>query len=314
MTTRRADYLITDVRDSTENGDFSDTIGIQDVEFLRYLNDAQFRIQSLITAKHQGVFVKELEVSSIIEQESYDLPKDIYLGNKVTQIEYSFTGNKDDYYPLESDVLKNRNSNLKGDPSSFVRIGSKFIVKPVPQSAGSFRITYINRIPKMDLNRATILTATLDSATRTITSLFLDPAVVFDSTEINKYSRICIIDVEGTVTMSNIFIDTVNASTGEVTVNSAFSYDIGESITVGDTVVIGPNSSTHSALDEMVERYLIAYATSKIMERDSSGDLQAQSIILRSMEQDIVASYSEIDDFASEIPVIISNDDSWDIF
>lgn len=313
MSTRKLDYLITDVRESTENADVSDSIGIADTEFIRYINDAQFRMQSLITAQHPMVFIKEEIILAVNDQEVYTLPSDIYMGNKVTQIEFSSTGNIDDYYVLNTDVLRNRNSNLKGDPTSYVRKAGNFLVKPVP-TTGKFRITYVNKLPKLDLLRGTVLSVVIDDALNTITSLFFDPTTVFNSTEINKYAKLSIVDLEGNTMMKDVSFSSVNASTGEVTISPTFIFLEGESISVGDVVVSGNNSTTHSQLDEMVERYLIAYATSKIFERDSSSDFSVQVQILRQMENDIIASYSEINDDIMEIPIIISEDDSWEGF
>ena len=97
-----------------------------------------------------------------------------------------------------------------------------------------------------------------------------------------------------------------------VTVDSSFSYDTGETIAVGNYIVEGPWSSTHVTIDDMVERYLIAYATFKILQRDSNlTDLQVQQNVLLEMESEIIESYAEISDDIMEIPNIISEDDDW---
>jgi len=314
MTTRRVDYLITDVRSSTENQDFSDNIGIGDDEFLRYINDAQFRIQSLITQQHPNIFLTESIIDVVNNQESYTLPTDIYMGNKVVQLEYSITGGADDYYPLRADVLRNRTSAGKGSPDFYIRKGGKFLVHPVPTS-GTFRITYVHRLPRLDIMRGEVSAVVLDNVTKTITSLAFNVSTsTVDTTELGKSLRLSIVDTEGNVQMKNIKFDTINASTGDVTINSSFTFSEGEVISVGDKAVGGQNSSTHSQLDEMVERYLIAYATMKILERDSSSDIQVQSSILGQMERDIVAAYAELDDDINEIPDILDSESQWEIF
>jgi hypothetical protein len=68
-------------------------------------------------------------------------------------------------------------------------------------------------------------------------------------------------------------------------------------------------------LDDIVERYLIAYATFKILQRDSNiTDLGTQQQVLLEMENEIVAAYADVSDDIVEIPEIISEDDSWGIF
>jgi len=65
-------------------------------------------------------------------------------------------------------------------------------------------------------------------------------------------------------------------------------------------------------MDELVERYLISYATFKILQRDSNiSDLSVQQNVLLEMENDIVDGYAEMSDDITEIPTIISEDDDW---
>ena len=308
-------YLIDDVRTSTENEDYSDNIGIADSEFLRFLNDAQYRIQNLIIQKHPSVFLTEKTYAVVANQEAYTLPADAYMGNKITQVEYSpNTTGVDGFYPLKPGSLFERNSGAEGSPIKYIRKAGTFLLVPVPNSStGQIRVTYVNKIPKVDLRRGSISAVTLDSSDNSITTLTMEVSTdVVDSTELDKFTRISICDEEGDVQMRNIKVTGINATTGVVTVDAAFNYATGETISVGDYVVAGDYSSTHVMLDEMVERYLIAYATLKILHRDSNvADLPAQISLVREMENDIVTAYSEISDDITEIPDIISQDDDW---
>lgn len=312
---RYVSYLIDDVRTSTENEDFSDTIGIKDAEFLRFINDAQFRIHAKIIQKHPSVFLAEKTYSVVGGQEAYTIPRQAYMQNKITQVEYnSESSGNNYYYPLRPGALFERDTGSKGSPVKYIRKSGEFLLLPVPQSStGQLRLTYVRRIPKLDLRRGSVATATLDSATSTITTLTLNVSTdTVDTTELDKWTRISIVDEEGNVKMSNIKVTDVDGSTGVVTVDSSFTYESGETIAVGNYVVAGDYSSTHSQLDEMVERYVIAYATFKILQRDSNiTDLQVQQNILMEMEDEIIQSYSEMSDDIMEIPTIISEDDDW---
>lgn len=312
MGSRLVDYLIEDVRISTENQEFSDTIGIQDSEFLRFLNNAQFRLQSLIVQQHPSVFLTEYEISCEKDKEVYDLPIASFMGNKVTQVEYSATADTNNYYPLRPTSLYNRNKDSEGDPDYYIRKAGKIILLPVPNSTtGLLRITYVRRVPKLDSRRGVIESVVLDTATNKITSLFLNVASeVVDSDELAKWTRICVVDDEGNTQMQNIKFTAIDTSTGEVTVDPSFTYANGETIEAGAYVVAGSNSSTHCDLDDLVERYLIEYATAKILQRDSSIDLTSQMAILSEIENEIINSYAEISDDIMEIPVI--NDDNYD--
>ena len=90
------------------------------------------------------------------------------------------------------------------------------------------------------------------------------------------------------------------------------TFDTGETISVADVALKGKFSTTHSELDDMVERYLIAYCVFQIYKRESNiTDTQVQQLVLTTMEQEIVDSYQELTDDITEIPDIISPDDEW---
>lgn len=316
---RYVSYLIDDVRLSTENTDFSDTIGIKDSEFLRFLNDAQYRIQNLIIQQHPSVFLTEYTTSIVANQEAYTLPNKAFMGQKVTQVEYSYESTGvNNFYPLRPGSLFERvsgtNSFSLNRPHKYIRKAGQVLLVPTPQSSnGQLRITYVHKIPKLDLRRGSVASVTLDSATNTITALTLDVSTdSVDNTQMAKFTRLSVVDEEGNVKMSNIKYTAIDPATGVVTIDSSFTYENGETIEAGNYIVAGDYSSTHSELDEMVERYLIAYTTFKILQRDSNiTDLQVQQSIIMEMEDEIISSYAEISDDITEIPEIISEDDDW---
>lgn len=316
---RYISYLIDDVRESTENTDFSDTIGIKNSEFLRYLNDGQKRIQNLIVQKHPSVFLAEKTYSIVGSQEAYTLPPDAFMGNKVTQVEYSYQSTGNEYfYPLRPGSLYERVRGTSGyslnRPEKYIRKAGQILLVPPPTSNnGQLIVTYVQKQPKLDLRRGSVASVTLDSSTNTITTLTLNVSTdSVDSTELDKFTRVSFVDEEGNIQMSNVKVTAINASTGEITVDPSFTYENGETISVGDYIVAGAYSTTHVMLDDLVERYLIAYATFKILQRDSNiTDLSTQQSVLLAMEEEIVMAYSEISDDIMEIPEILSDDDTW---
>ena len=107
---RYVKYLIDQVRKQTENDEVTEFTGIQDSEFLQYLNDAQHNLQALITQQYPEVFTSEEIIQAVANQEKYSLPSDCYLGNKITNVEYSATGKEDDYYVIEQDTIKKKST------------------------------------------------------------------------------------------------------------------------------------------------------------------------------------------------------------
>lgn len=303
--------LITEVRNHTENSDFSDTIGIQNSEFVRFINDGQARLHSLIVQQHMNAFLAEKDIDVVNGQEAYPYPNDIYLNSRVTQIMYKHTSDNENFFPLKPSHLINRRPGQEGRPSRYIRQASTFLINPIPSGAGSgakLKISYTKAIPRLDLRRAVVGSVTLDASARTITSLTLNVSTeTIDIDPIQKYNYFCIVDKNGNQKMTHIPYDAIDTTTGAVTISSGFQFEEGETIEVSDYLVPGKNSSTHSEFPESVERYLISYAGWKILRRDSSVDFQDQQLELTEMENEIVAAYADLLDDIYEVPLV--NDD-----
>ena len=310
MNNKRVDKLILAARRLTENEEFSDTSGIGDEELLQYINDGQYRIFSLITEKHPNVFLKESPLITVVkDQEAYPFPDDIFLENRIRTVEYSPTSLAKNLVRLRAASLESRTVSFSGFPDSYIRRSGEVLLSPIPNQAGVLRFNYQRRIASLDKRRGKISAVTLDNTAKTITSLTIDVSQSdFDLGELSSNDFICIINVKGDQQMTRIQLDSINSSTGVVTVNSDFVFEEGETITVGDYVTIGYNSSTHSELPVVCERYLIAYLGWKIFKRDSSEDNFEQRNELKSMETDIIASFSDITDDITYIPMISSED------
>lgn len=307
---KRIDLLLTLARKATENEDYSDDTGISNDELIQYINDAQYRLLSLITATHPTVFVKEgATIDVVASQESYALPDDALLENRVTSIEYSDTSLTRDYIKLAPMSLASREVGFEGFPSSYIRRSGNILLSPIPSSGGILRVNYQRRIAELDLRRGQVSAVTLDSSTNTITSLTIDNSQGdFDSDKITECDFISIVNVHGEQQMPKIQKDSIDSSTGVVTINSGFTYVTGESISVGDFVVCGYDASSHTELPKICERYLIAYLAWKLFKRDSSEDAYEQRNELKSMEKDIVDAFRDVADDLELIPMIAMDD------
>jgi hypothetical protein len=303
---RLIDHLITDIRAHTENEEFSDSIGIDDEEFVRFLNDAQYRLHSLIVQAHSSIFIEEKTISVVNGQKEYSLPSDIFIKNKVSNVEYSIDSSERNYYFLKPIFQRNR-SNYEGTPYNYIRRSGKIILSPIPRDgAASIKITYVRQVPKIDKRRASVGSVTLGADS--ISALTLNVSTdSIDSTALAKSNFISIADKNGIIKMKDIPYDSIDTGTGVVTITAGFTFESGETIAVGDYICSGKNATTHSEFPEEVERYLIAYCAWKILKRDSSVDSQEQTQELLEMESDIVKGYSDPSDDIYEIPDI--NDD-----
>lgn len=305
------EYLIEDLRRSTENEEFSELVGIPNRDFLRYMNDAQHRIHSMIVNKHPQVFIKDKTYTNVQGQREFAIPFDAHLGNQISNVKYKDSTGFD-YYRLKPDVISNntidQKNSLVGLPCRYFRRSGKLILDNTPRSQGTLVMTYVATVPKLDLRRGQVSAVTLD--TDTITNLTLNVvSQQIDTDALTRTTRVCIVDDEGNIKMSNIRISGVDIATGIVTIHPDHVFEDGETISVGDYIVSGPLSTTHIQLDSVVERYVMSYCTTKILQQEGSEELVPEAQTLAQMEQDIVASYADISDDFVEIADI--NDDDW---
>lgn len=300
---RYVKYLIDQVRKQTENEEVTDFTGIQDSEFLQYLNDAQHSLQAIITQQYPEVFVSEEVVQAVAGQERYDLPSDCYLGNKIVNVEFSATGNEDDFYVIEQDTLKRRVPGVSSAPIRYIRQDGQILLSPQPQSSGKLRITYIKRINELDLRRAKV------TKTPTISSLNNWQIEITDTDveALAEHEYICIVDKRGKTIAKNLAIQSISSDSILLDAHTSPSEEL--TIEEGHFVVGGQDSNTHGDFDRSVERYMIAYCAWKILKRDSSTDSGEAQSELSMMAKDIVASYGAISDDVSFIPELNSWDD-----
>ena len=300
---RYVKYLIDQVRRETENEEVSDFVGIQDSEFLQYINDAQHHLQALIVAQHPNVFLEEYVVSTTTDQDTYTLPSDCFLENKINNVEYSSTGEDADYYILEETSLKRRNPGITGAPGKYIRMSGKNVLNVAPQSSGKLRITYVKRLNELDLR-----TALIDSySAGTIT--LENNTLTTNTSSLKEHDYICIVDSDGVIIHKNVKKTSQNSLGTQIVIDTS---TITGSPVNGQYIVGGKDTTTHSDLPRNVERYLIAYCSWKILKRDSSVDSAEMVQELSQMANDIVKSYAMISDDVQFIPQLNSWDD-WSI-
>lgn len=302
--------IIDEVRESTENEEFDATIGLTDEELVKFINQAQNRLHSKIVGLHKQVFAEEKTVSAVNNQESYPLFFNSYLKNYVSSIEYSSTGQADDYYPLRPTSHHNRYTGADGHPDYYFIRAGKFYVLPTPtDSNGVYRVTHIRRPKNLDKRRGTIVASGYDSTTAPtyIDITFVNGQTV-DLNFLRKRPYITVVDKHGAQKIANIKVDTITTGAGSgdarISIDSSGSMDLVSALADGDYVVSGDYSSTHLEWTPEVERYIQSYVEFKILKRDSSVDSQEAFGELAELESDILDSYAELSDDIVEIPEI----------
>lgn len=309
---RRLDRLITAARLESENsGVVSSTAGITDEEFVQWANDAQDHLQNKIDVETYGPFAEETFIDVVANQEAYSMPARALLGDNISKLWYSDTGQTSDYYPLNRVGQEERNSSRFAYlPTKYIVRKNRILINPVPQKSitNGIRLDYAKALDRVDKRRAIVDAVTLDTVNRTITALSLDVSStdpIFIAADVTVDDFISIVDRNGVIKMQNIPISAVNETTGDVTVISGFVYESGETIAVGDYVVSGQYATTHSRLPDSCEMYLIQYMVYRALMRDSASDSQARyDTILAPMIESLLSGFAELTNDVEHIPVL----------
>ncbi len=302
---KRIDLLINEAREATQTAEFTAETGVQDSRFLRAFNDAQDRIQSLILNEYPSMFQKETVKTATVNSPFIAMPTDLFMDSRIELVEYSPTGQDNDYYKLTERRSDERVNGSSGNPSSYIRQSRRLILMTKPAQAGSVRITHQKAFPRLDKRRGRVSAVTLDNSARTITSLTLDTTVLTtdDVSFLTQEEYITVVSRDGTIKMKGIPITEVNGSTGVVTVDT-FVFEDGETIAIGDYVVAGKYATTHSELPDICERYLLKFSEWRVLKGDSSSDSVEENTELKEMEGDIVASYARASNDVQGIPIL----------
>lgn len=301
---RQLDLLITQARRATENTEFSDTVGISDNEFIQYANDAQDELESIISKVNADAFLTSKVVTLSQGLDTYNIPSDALLGTKVALVMYSPNGVESSYRPLNQGRVSEMVGTFQGTPSFFVRLGTTIRLIPAPYASNSaIKIYYAQKLPRLDIRSGKVSAVSLSGTT--ITSMTLDTAATIDRAKLLEEGFCTVVSETGTVKMKSVPITDVNETTGTVTFGS-FTYESGETAAVGDYLIRGPRSTSHSSLPDICERYLLSYMQWRILKRDSSNDASEQSAEMEMMRQSIQDAFAEPDMTVDGVAVLDS--------
>ena len=294
---RRTDQLITAARLISRNSANADgTFAISDEEVLQYLNDAQDRLQNLISAEKNiaKIFVTQQIISVVANQEAYTIPDRVLMNKQIEQVEFSADGTLGNYIILEKLNFFNRDTNPTTYPWGYFKRGGQIYLQPTPStSVGSIRVTYERDLDDLDIPRGVVNGITGGASTQFTTVGFTaSPAATYASTTPgwSNVQYFSIVDPNGVRKAYNILSGSYDSVNFIMTPSpSPFVYTANDvQIATGDTAVFGKYTTTFSQLPDSCERYLIHWAAAEMLHKDSSKDYDKEMTVLESMEQDII--------------------------
>ena len=303
----RLELQIERARSESLNKDYSTTVGIPQEDFESFANEAQDRLFSEIVKAHPRIFHSEKIYTVTSGQEAYDLPADCHEG-KVHLVEFSTDGRGENYYELGQAKMHERSSAPAANPMFYIMRAKQILLVP-PATTGYLRVTYVKKPKRLALRRSTVSARTCTSPTRTgMTVAAADLAALDPGSEVAKYNYLSVVDRDGDQMMAGVEFDSINTGTGVVTITgSSFTAQTGETITVGDYVVIGKDACNKSQLPDSCERFLIKWMAACALERDGSTLEARKRELCQEMLSDISSSLADSDHDVTGVTILTTD-------
>lgn len=269
---KRLEYLITQVRNSTDNKDVN---GISNAEIVNYFNDAQRYITTLIFKNnpYADLFKVQIELPAVASGE-YTLPDDCYSTNALSMVEARFadTSNNKGYSRIKP-IMESEFSYIFG----YITRDNKVLISGQNDVAqlNTVRITYFKQLPTLDIRRGTV-GAVIANTSFAVSSL---------DTEI--------------FTMDDYF-STVNAQ-GDQIVKGIYSASITSPLSTLDTtgivsgqfLVSGKNACNKPLLPDVCETYLLDYVKQRIYTRNNYQDSEKQAYFTSQQQSELLSLFSK---------------------
>ena len=279
---RRLEFLITEVRNSTDN---KDTNGVSNNEIIQYFNDAQRFISNLIfkSNPYADLFKVQLEYTPV-STGIYALPADIFAVNAISMVEgrYSQTGNNDGFTRIKP-ISESEASYIFG---YYTRDGNIIITgQNTNISMDKVRITYFKKLPTLDIRRGTVGVVTANTSIA-ITSL--------DATAPLKDDNYSTANQYGAQVVSGIY----SASTASPLLTATTT-----GVISGQYLLSGTNSCNSSILPDACETYLLDYVKQRVYTRNNYQDSDKQVYFTEQQKADIISLFSKNKKDDDTVPV-----------
>lgn len=290
--------LISDQRFDTQN---EDTDAISSSQFLRYNQYAQHRLYGRITLGFSWLFEETITTAVVADQATYNVEDNLAFGTRITNVEYSETGNTGTWKPLKVTTDRYRDIVTRGRPWEWLRRHGSVVIRPVPDSStGYLRITYERAMDRLALRVAQIngtpsgTTISTDNIDTTLTSLLTANAFV------------CVSDINGVPLLYNGIISSWSSPTLTLTANVEDYLETGYSLSDLDNafITVGKYTTTHSKFPNEAEGYFNEYVNRKINGIEDNDTFDLTEAQLTEQEQMIVAAMKLPDKARKTFPIV----------
>lgn len=280
---RRLEFLITQVRNSTDNKDVN---GISTSEIVGYFNDAQRYISTLIFKNNPYCDLFKLQMEYDANSTgAYPLPSDCFATNAVSMVEGRFaeTENNKGYARIKP-VSESEFSYIFG----YITRNGNVLISGQNEIASlqKIRITYFKRLPTLDVRQAKVNAITSGVSI----SLSSSPSDLYSMDD-----HCSAVDAKGDQVVSNIYF-TNSAGSTLLTANTA-------GVTTGNYITAGANSCNKSQLPDECESYLLDYVKQRIYTRNNYEDAGKQQYFTEQQKEEIISIFSKNKKDDDTIPI-----------
>lgn len=269
---RRLEFLITKVRQSTDNTDVN---GISNNEIVEYFNDAQKYIETLIFKNNPYAdLFKAQEVYNAVSTGIYDLPEDCFSENAISMVEgrYNITNNNDGYSRIKP-ISESELSYMFG----YTIRNNQIIISGQNNIAQlqNIRVTYFRQLKSLDIRRGTVGVVVANTSIA-ITSL--------DTTASARDDHYSTVNALGEQVVSGIY----SASTSSPLLTTTTT-----GVVAGQFLVTGKNACNKCELPDSCEPYLIDYVRQRIYTRNNYDDANKQMYFTEQQKQEVISIFSK---------------------
>lgn len=302
---QRVEILLRDIRQKSGHREYSYNSGIPQRELVEYLNDAQDRLYNLILQEHPTLYRKVGTAITVTSgTSSYTLPTDGFLSHNITKVEFSPSGNTQDYTRLDQRSSAEEN-HYQGYPDSYFLRDGSIILSPVPNiSGGLLRLEYQYVIPTLALRFGAAITSYARSAGvyHEFTWTANPITEMVDDANNGMVDYFSVVSATGAILYSGLSFISYNSTTFKLRVT-----DTGAALTgiPGSYIVFGTNASSHSSLPQLAKRYLVEYAVIRAQARDSNAlEASLNSPLMQAMERDILDAFAHLEEDVFAVPIL----------
>lgn len=288
---RRLEFLLTEVRNSTDN---TDTNGVKTPEIVGYYNDAQKFITTMIFKNNPYCdLFKAQSIQSAVSSNEYTLPSNCFAVNAVSMVEVKTnTSNNNDGYVRIKPIMESEFAFAFG----YITRDNKVIISGQDNISwfSDVRITYFKQLPTLDVRQAKVASTIANTSITCVAA----------PTDLYTISDHCsTVDALGDQVVSDIYF--TNTSGLVLTTTTTTGVDNTQYI------VSGADACNRPLLPDACEPYLQDYVRQRIYTRNNYDDANKQMYFTELRQAEIISIFSKNKKDDDTIPTTDTEFLSW---